>query len=241
VSTPARQVRVVFLDDGGVLNDNERRAPEWRRLLGEFFVPSLGGTAAGWETANMAVIEDILRDWQALQASEAEVPIDWFPLQDERWLRGMCERVGVPVPADIIGVARAGQRYVMEHIDCAFPDAAPALRALKHSGLTLHMASSGLSYHLEPYLRRMGVVELFDTLYGPDFAGAHKTSRRYYDGIIAHSGVDPDEAIVVDDNAQPLEWAASAGFRGVHIDRTGSGSRFERITSLEQLLPLLDG
>jgi len=45
---PASAVRVVFLDDGGVLNDNDRRAVEWRRLLGEFFAPRLGGTPEAW-------------------------------------------------------------------------------------------------------------------------------------------------------------------------------------------------
>ena len=32
-------IRYVFLDDGGVINDNSLRAPQWRRLVGEFFVP----------------------------------------------------------------------------------------------------------------------------------------------------------------------------------------------------------
>jgi hypothetical protein len=36
-------LRVAFLDDGGVLNDNGRRGPEYRRLLGEYMPPRLGG------------------------------------------------------------------------------------------------------------------------------------------------------------------------------------------------------
>jgi FMN phosphatase YigB (HAD superfamily) len=237
---PARPVRVVFLDDGGVLNDNDRRALEWRRLLGEFFVPRLGGSGPAWAEANTRVMGAITREWQALQDSEVDVPIDWWARQDARWLREMCERVGVETPADVSGTVTASQRYVMARVRCAFPDAAPALRALKGLGLTLHTASGGLSHDLEPYLRRMGVLELFDTLYGPDLAGAHKTNRRYYDGIVAHSGVDPGEAIVVDDSAKPLTWAASVGFRTVHLDRAGTGSQFTRIASLDQLIPLLN-
>jgi len=237
---PARPVRVVFLDDGGVLNDNERRAPEWRRLLGEFFAPRLGGSATAWGEANRIVFDDIWRDWQWLQERGEEVGPDWWPSQNPRWLAGMCERVGVPVPADVAGTVADSHRYVMEHIECAYPDAAPALRAMHSRGLTLHLASGGQSYELEPYLRRMGVWELIGRPYGADIVGVNKTSRRYYERIVADSGVDPRDAIVVDSHAQPLEWADATGFRTVHVDRLGTGSRFTRIASLDQLLPLLD-
>jgi FMN phosphatase YigB (HAD superfamily) len=152
----------------------------------------------------------------------------------------MCERVGVPVPADAAGTVADSHRYVMEHIDCAYPDAAPALRAMHARGMTLHLASGGQSYELEPYMRRMGVWELIGRPYGADIVGVNKTSRRYYERIVADSGVDPRDAIVVDSHAEPLEWADATGFHTVHVDRLGTGSRFMRIASLDQLLPLLD-
>jgi hypothetical protein len=62
---PVNQIRVVFLDDGGVLNDNERRAPEWRRLLGEFFAPRLGGTPEAWRGEP----DRLRRDLEGLAAS----------------------------------------------------------------------------------------------------------------------------------------------------------------------------
>jgi FMN phosphatase YigB (HAD superfamily) len=236
---PARAVRVVFLDDGGVLNDNDRRAPEWRRLLGEFFAPRLGGTPEAWGEANRAVFAGIWRDWERLRDRGEEVGIDWWPSQNPRWLAAMCARVGVPVPADVVGTVQASHAYVMAHIECAYPDAAPAMRAMRARGLTLHLASGGQTYELEPYMRRMGVWELIDRPYGTDLLGVNKTSRRYYERIVAHSGVDPGEAVVVDSHAEPLEWADAVGFRTVHVDRLGSGSRFTRIASLEALLPVL--
>ena len=238
---PVRPVRVVFLDDGGVLNDNERRAPGWRRLLGEFFAPRFGGTPRAWGDANWTIFSEILGDWSHAQQSHTPLAPDWFAQQDERWLTGMFERVGVPVPTDISGTVRASKAHVMDHIDCAYPEAGPAVRAMHQRGIALHMASSGVSTELAPYLARMGILALFDRLYGPDLIGTHKTSSRFYERIAEDSGVDPDTAIVVDDNAQPLEWAAGAGFRTVHVDRVGAGSRFDRITSLDQLLPMLDG
>ncbi len=236
---PARGVRVVFLDDGGVLNDNDRRAPEWQRLLGEFFAPRLGGAATAWGEANRVVFEGIWRDWERLRERGEEVGVDWWPDQNPRWLAGMCERVGVPVPADVAGTVTASHAHVMAHIECAYPDAAPAMRALHASGLTLHLASGGHSNELEPYLRRMGVWELIGRPYGADLLGVNKTSRRYYERIVADSGVDPTEAVVVDSHAEPLEWAAATGFHTVHVDRLRSGSRFTRIASLDELLPAL--
>lgn len=222
-----------------MLNDNERRAPEWRRLLGEYFAPLLGGTPEAWGEANRVVFDGIWRDWQALLDRREDVGTDWWPAQDRRWLTGMCEDVGVAVPADIAGTVKACRRYVMERIDCAYPDAAPAMRAMRDQGVALHLASGGRTDELEPYMRRMGVWELIGRPYGVDLLGVSKTGPRYYERIVADSGVEPSGAIVVDDSATVLEWAEATGFRAVHMDRAARGSRFERITSLGELLPLL--
>ena len=237
---PVSPVRVVFLDDGGVLNDNELRGPEWRRLLGEFFAPRLGGTPRSWGDANRVVFERIWRDWERLQERGVEVGVDWWPAQDRRWLAGMCEQVGVGMPADVDGTVRASRAHVMAHIECAYSDAAPAVRAMHVRGLTLHLASGGQTYELEPYLRRMGIRELIGRPYGVDLLGVNKTSRRYYERIVADAGVDPRDALVVDSHARPLEWADAVGFRTVHVDRLRTGSRFTRISSLDELDALLD-
>ena len=236
---PVSAIRVVFLDDGGVLNDNERRAPEWRRLLGEYFAPRFGGTPEAWGEANRVVFDGIWSDWERVQASGAEVGPEWFPSQDHRWLTGMFDGVGLPRPADIDGTIRASRAHVMAHIDCAYPDAMPAMHAMRSMGVTLHLASGGTSGELEPYMRRMGVWELIARPYGVDLLGTAKASRRYYERLAQDSGVDPRTAIVVDDSAKVLEWADAIGFRAVHMDRKGTGSRFTRITTLDQLLPLL--
>ena len=52
-----RDITALFFDDGGVLNDNAARGPQWQRLVGEYLEPRLGGTAAGWGLANCLVME----------------------------------------------------------------------------------------------------------------------------------------------------------------------------------------
>lgn len=39
---------VIFLDDGGVMNDNTLRGFQWERMVAEFFKPVLGGTFEAW-------------------------------------------------------------------------------------------------------------------------------------------------------------------------------------------------
>ncbi len=81
---------VIFLDDGGVMNDNEVRGPQWQHLVAEFFVPKLGGTPDAWTAANEQVITRMLRAdlWQArLRAApdyrsfDRHYQIDWL-----RWI-----------------------------------------------------------------------------------------------------------------------------------------------------------
>ncbi len=48
---------VVFLDDGGVMNDNRMRGPAWQRLVAEYFAPRLGGEPAAWAAANRVAVE----------------------------------------------------------------------------------------------------------------------------------------------------------------------------------------
>jgi hypothetical protein len=96
------RIETIFLDDGGVLSDNERRSGEWRRLVGEFLAPRLGGSAQAWGEANFAVFE---RQWRRferwLQDQLAGGAYgDFFGSPDEldRWLGEMCDHVGVARP-----------------------------------------------------------------------------------------------------------------------------------------------
>ncbi|KAG0198173.1 hypothetical protein BGX28_008354 [Mortierella sp. GBA30] len=57
---PRRMPRAIFLDSGGVINDNDRRAPQWMHHL-EQYMPTtcLGGPGKLWGKAN-AVLSDRL-------------------------------------------------------------------------------------------------------------------------------------------------------------------------------------
>ena len=68
------------------------------------------------------------------------------------WLTGMFDGVGLPWPEDINGTIRASRAHVMAHIDCAYPDAASAMRGMRAKGVTLHLASGGTTLGWSPPL-----------------------------------------------------------------------------------------
>lgn len=222
------------------MNDNDQRGPEWRRLIGEFFVPRIGGTPEAWSEANRAVIDTWWPRFLAHLQTATDGVVPWLRAEDRRWLLDMCARVGVAPPADheIDDLVQAAHRYVGERCRSAYPDVVPALRSLARDGIALHTASGEDAAQLNSYLRGMGVRDLFGHLYGPDLIDRWKNGPAYYAAIAADSGIDPANAAVVDDSPDALGWAAACGFQAIHLDRLGRGSPYDGISSLADL-PLL--
>ncbi len=221
-----RDVTQIFIDDGGVLNDNERRAVEWQRLIGEYLSPRIGGEPASWSEANRVVFEDQwerFQTWSDLHRLDDEY-VDFFSegAESVRWLREMCEHVGIPTPDDAAEVAVATERYVQARIRSGYEDAALGARALFESGFTLATASGEQSHELNSYLIALSIRDCFaGRLYGPDLVRAHKAGPIYYKRILTDSGVSPASALVVDDDVNAIAWAAQAGMQTVHMCRQG--------------------
>ena len=208
-------IHVVFIDDGGVLNDNHARAPQWRRLLGDYLVPCLGGTPEAWAKANVGAFE---RSWDRFMTRVAEAGesggVDrWVRTERARWLVDMCEQVGVATPDDPETSAVAGSIWVSERVKAEIPGAVDAVLELARRGIVLHTASGGLSWELDPYLRGMGIRQHFDRLYGPDLVDRYKNGPHYHRAILADSETDPADAAVVDDWDEARMWAGSLGVR----------------------------
>ncbi len=246
---PAMQyVTQIFIDDGGVLNDNERRGAEWRRLIGEYLSPRLGGDPTSWSEANRVVFQDQwerFETWNELHSLDEDY-VDFFSSGEEslRWLCEMCEHVGVPAPEDAALLAGATERYVQSRIRSGYEDAAPGVRALFKGGYTLATASGEQSHELSLYLAALGIRDCFaGRLYGPDLVRAHKASPVYYERILADSGVSPASALVVDDNPKAIAWAAQAGFQTAHMCRKGDAApAADHVAgSLLALVDLLNG
>jgi HAD superfamily hydrolase (TIGR01509 family) len=229
---------VILLDDGGVLNDNAVRGPQWQRLIGEFFAPKLGGSPEAWAEANRLVIDAMLAPgaWANLLTTATDYD-DFERRYYSAWLGGMCERVGAPRPPgdECLALGRAAEAEIVPRVRSAYPGAVEAVRALRAAGYELHTASGTSSRALGLYLEGMGIKADFGRLYGPDLAGAMKNGPRFYANILAQLGLPPQEALFVDDSTRALEWAAQCGARTVRVGARDERDAGAQIGSLAEL------
>jgi HAD superfamily hydrolase (TIGR01509 family) len=239
---------VVFLDDGGVMNDSHPRALQWQWLVSEFFAPWLGGTAEAWIEANRMVLDRLLEPehWQRrMQSASDYASFDHVYQLD--WLRGMCEVVGITTPPEeeCVELARQAEAYIIPHVRAAFPGGVDAIRTLHRLGYLLHTASGEPSLHLAGYLAGMGVRECFGRLYGPDLIDAFKEGPEYYERIFVDVGITPREALVVDDNPRAIMWAAQSGVQTVLVGdaaypETGTSLRMRSLAQLPAIMQQLN-
>ncbi len=237
----------IFVDDGGVMNDNRRRAPQWRRLLGEFFPPRLGGSAEAWAEANRVYTEGLWGDggtwadysshlWQ--QGGESYEA--FHRLYQIAWLHGMCRLLDLPLPPDdeAVSLADAASAYITPRVRAALPGVVEAIGSLKDDGHTLHTASGEPSFELDGYLMGMGVRPCFDRLYGPDLVDCLKDGPEYYRRILADSGVAPSDAVFVDDQPAAVDWIRAAGARPILVGPAAQANGHTAWLALDSLADL---
>lgn len=234
---------VILLDDGGVMNDNRLRGPQWQRLAGEFLAPRLGGEAQAWAEANRVHMTGIFApdNWRKrVRAAPDYASFErtyWYD-----WLSGMCQLVGIETPAEeaCIELARQAEIYITCRVQSAFPGAIEAICELHTQGYTLHTASGESSLNLHGYLQAMGMREYFGRLYGSDLLNMLKETPEYYERLFADALIAPGDALIVDDNPHVLAWARDFGATAVLINaerRPIDGMRC--ITSLAELPELV--
>src|SRR2546421_11513451 len=232
----------IFLDDGGVITDKQQRAAEFGRLVGDCFVPLLSGTEGAWTRAHREVV-DWLADAQSASALAAADFAGFYRAYQLRWVAGMCALLDLPTPPEeeCLDLASRALAWITRRIQAALPGAVEAIRLLHRQGYALHTASGSCSLELAGSFEGMGVRHCFGRLYGADLINTFKAGPEYYARIFADVGVRPEEALVVDDSADALDWAAQLRARTVLIGssshpQTGTAPRLESLAELPAFL-----
>ncbi len=228
--------RALFLDDGGVLNDNSLRGPEWLRLIGEFMPARLGGTAEQWASANRVVFSQVWGDLQKRLPDFASHE-EFQRMYATTWVRSMCAHVGIAPPPDdeAVRLYRELSSYIGERANSAIAGAADAALSLHRAGYTLYTASGTPSWELRRIMAKMGIAEVFSGLYGPDLVDHVKHGPAFYQRVFAHAGVTASRALVIESDSACCGWASDAGAHAVWIDPDGRGDA----TTLEMLVQAL--
>lgn len=231
----ATPVRSVLLDCFGTLVALEPPAPHLREGLRD-----LAGVEVSEEAAAAAFRAEI--------GYYVEHQLEGRDAASLDALRDACAeviRVSLGVPGLALEPVRAAMLGALRFT--AYPDAAPALRALRASGRRLVVASNW-DCSLPEVLRSVGLAGLVDGVVSSAEVGESKPAPGLLLRALELAGVAPDEAVHVGDSyADDVLGAEAAGVRALLLDRPAVGpygasrSRAEptgparRITSLEQV------
>lgn len=208
------ELLVIFLDDGGVMNDNTKRGEQWKDLIAKYFVPRYGGEPQAWREANHQVMQILIDELDA-RFNEAR-NLDYQKhqaVEDKIWINHMYDTVGVkrPPKQEYSRICREIEAWVTPQVHAAIDGIIPVIKNLKSAGYHLYTASGETSWTLRGYLSGMGLLDCFITLYGPDLLGVMKGGIKYYQKMFAHAQIDPSDALVVDDNLKMLQLADQLG------------------------------
>ncbi|MGH2492629.1 MAG: hypothetical protein ACRDF9_14115, partial [Candidatus Limnocylindria bacterium] len=154
------RIDTLFVDKGGVLIDNaDDLGPQWRRLIGEFLSPQLGGSQRAWGDANIPAFGRQMERWRAAMAQPGPADIRGFFANDARlWFLDMCDamRVARPEDEDAERIAAETVSYVKAHLEIRAPQRGlRALRALRQRGVVLHVASGDAHDDLLAFLEQI--------------------------------------------------------------------------------------
>jgi putative hydrolase of the HAD superfamily len=140
------------------------------------------------------------------------------------------------------GIERARVRQAMlEALEFrVFPDAVPALRALRDRGVRLVVVSNW-DWSLPEWVERVGLTPLLDGVVSSAAAGVAKPAPEIFRAALELAGAAPEEALHVGDSmASDVDGAYAAGVRPVLIARAGGAPPgVESIRSLAELPSLI--
>lgn len=217
---PISQKKVIFLDDGGVLNDNSIRAIQWRNLIPQFFSPRFGGSHDRWKEANTYAMNNLLNNYENLSKANPYADYDCYKGKErDQWILDTFEFMKIEAP-DLktrLELAKEASTWITYRVRASYPGVVKTIEYFAKEGFILCTASGEASDELNGYLTGMGIRNFFSKLYGPDLINTLKASTRYYHRIFLDLEISAGQAIVVDDSPNALYWAATTGATTVHV------------------------
>ena len=120
---------------------------------------------------------------------------------------------------------RAALLNAYETLD-AYPDVAPALKALREKDAKTVILSNGGSAALARAVASAGLRDLLDDSLSAASVGRYKTARQVYELVGARYGVAPDKVSFQSSNRWDVAGAVGFGFHAVWINRTGAPDEY---------------
>lgn len=162
----------------------------------------------------------ILRTWQELYAEHGhELPLDqwlrmvgtWEPFFDPA--ADLQARVGDPLDWPKLEKARHARESELVLASDVLPGVAWHIEAAREAGIALAIASSSSRDWVEGHLGRLGLLDRFDCIVTRDDVERTKPAPDLYLAAAGCLGVDPAEAVAIEDSAHGVAAAKAAGMR----------------------------
>jgi len=216
----------LFFDDGGVLNDNAIRGPQWRAYCGEFFHSKFGGDPEMWAKANLKAITSLTDPNDAIWDISKEIINDYLTFNTKfksEWVKRIFEAAGMPVPPkkDHERIFDATGKYVWPKVHSAIPGIIESIKILYSKGFVLYTSTALHSTEIKMILGALGIKQFFNGFYGPDLINTPKHRPEFFEEILNDAGVNPRRAIFIEDRPGFIEYALKTGAHIIQACATG--------------------
>lgn len=153
--------------------------------------------------------EELLERLRPLGFSDLLKSYESGKIPAEAFSKGVSDLIGLEVTHDEFAVAWADIFTANESI-------APLVAALKSAGYTLVLGSNTNDLHAAQFRRQFaGTLDHFDRLVLSYEVGHIKPSAAFYLACAEAAGAEPSDCVFIDDLAENVEGASSAGLVGV--------------------------
>ena len=222
-----QRIRAVLLDALGTLLHFEPPAPRLRDELRKRL-----GVEVPLETAEAAIKAEIAYYRAHLHEGRDAESVDALRRAAAEAMRPM-----LGIDGDLTDALLASLHFR------AYPDAAPALRALRERGLSVVVVSNW-DHSLHERLAETGLAPLVDGAVASAELGHAKPDRAIFEHALRLAGAEPGSALHAGDAPrEDVEGALAAGLRAVLVARDGSAvapAGVPVIRSLAELPALCD-
>jgi REG-2-like HAD superfamily hydrolase len=236
---PTAPLRAVFLDIGDTVM---RPNPSWEQVYAIAFQEH--GVEVEVEALHAALRRAYHHGGFGFEAAFEPSEVTSFTRAMEIDRAAIAELGLGPMPETFF--RRLSELFMVTSNWHVFPDAPPALEALRDRGLVVGALSNWV-WQLPELLHALDLVSHFDLIAASSRIGFEKPHPGIFRWALERAGAEPDEAIHVGDHLDAdVEGARGVGIQPILIDRRGrfaDGDAPEGtplIRSLAELIPLVD-
>jgi len=212
----------IFFDDGGVLNDNAIRAPQWKAFCGEFFHSRFGGDPEVWAEANQKVMKSL--EIHGTDPKEIyDDYITYYTKFKSEWVIKMFEEAGKSVPPKVEHerIFNTTLEYVWPKVHSAIPGIIESIKSIYSKGFILYTSTGLPSREIKMVLEGMGIKHFFSGFYGPDLINTRKSNSNFFEAIFNDIKLESKKAIIIEDHPRFIENALRTGANVIQACITG--------------------